>query len=85
MTPPAFPEFCPQCGGRLAVREEEVIVRGGPHAAIFRTWVGVCTRCGEHLYTMDTVQRKFRLKKLLEQGEFQGLHPIGQVYSVQGS
>ena len=80
MNKPAFPETCPLCGGRVEVRQEEIVVRGGNHAVVFVSWVGVCTRCGERLYTAEATEKQFRLKQQLEAGDIQGLKEVGRLF-----
>ncbi len=80
---PAFPDRCPLCGAPVEVKQREFIVRGGANAAVFTTWVGECTRCGEILYTPDTVAREFTLRKQLEEGRLEGLRPLGKLFAVE--
>jgi len=82
MDRPDFPKFCPLCGGKVEVRQEEIVVRGGNHAVVFVAQVGVCTRCGEHFYTADVTEKQFRLKQQLEAGDIQGLKQLGQLFTL---
>ena len=81
MNKPTFPKSCPLCGGRVEARQEEIVVRGGNHAVVFVSWVGVCTRCGERLYTAEATEKQFRLKQQLEAGDIQGLKKVGQLFT----
>lgn len=85
MSKPVFPSQCPLCGGRGEVKRREIVVRGGVHAAIFEAWVGECTRCGEVLYTPETVEREFALRHQLEEGRLEGLRPMGQLFAAEAS
>ena len=81
MNKPTFPTSCPLCGGKVEVRREEILVRGGNHAVVFVAEVGVCTRCGERFYTAETTERIFRLKQQLEAGDVHGLKQVGQLFT----
>ena len=49
---------CPLCGGLLAEKDVEKVLRGGGDMAVLRVRAEVCQRCGERLYSEETV-RKF--------------------------
>ncbi len=85
MDKPPFPGQCLLCGAPVEVKRREIVVRGGVHAAVFEAWVGECTRCGEVLYTPDTVEREFALRRQLEEGRFEGLRPMGQLFAAEAS
>ena len=84
MKRPEFPERCPLCGARMEVRRREIVVRGGKHAVVFMDWVGECTQCGEMLFTPETVQREFALRRQLEAERFEGLRPLGKLFVLEG-
>jgi YgiT-type zinc finger domain-containing protein len=73
---------CPICGGDLAEKEIEKVLRGGVNTAVINARAEVCLRCGEKLYSQETVRRfeKIRAKlERMETGEFQA---IGVSYQV---
>ena len=75
-------EKCPVCGGQLADRNVEKLLRGGNHTAVLHIPAEVCLRCGERLYPVETVRRFEEIRaKLARQdtGEFQ---PLGQSFRV---
>ncbi|NPA31871.1 MAG: YgiT-type zinc finger protein [Chloroflexi bacterium] len=83
MSKPEFPTKCPLCGAPVKVHRQEIVVRGGTHAAVFEDWVGECTRCGEVLFTPETVEREFALRRQLEAGRFDGLRPVGKLFVAE--
>ena len=82
---PIFPRQCPLCGGPIEVKRREIVVRGGAHAAVFTTWVGECTQCGEVLYTPDAIEREFALRRQLKAGRFEGLRPLGRLFAAEAA
>lgn len=85
MSKPMFPKRCPLCGASVELKRREIVVRGGFHAAVFEAWVGECTQCGEILYTPETVEREFALRRQLEEGRFEGLRPMGKLFAVEAT
>lgn len=49
---------CPICGEELVEKKVEKFLRGAKNTAIVKVTADVCLRCGERLYSQDTV-RKF--------------------------
>ncbi len=73
---------CPICGGELAEKEVEKLLRGGVNTAIMYVRAEVCLHCGERLYRQEDVSRFEQIRaKLARQdtGEFQ---PIGKSFQV---
>ena len=50
-------EKCPVCGGKLASKEVEKVIRGGVNTAVLKVCAEVCLRWGERLYSQETVRR----------------------------
>lgn len=75
-------EKCPVCGGDLAEKEVEKLLRGGPHTAVLLVRAEVCLHCGERLYSQDTVRRFEEIRGKLERQETAGFQPIGQSFQV---
>jgi YgiT-type zinc finger domain-containing protein len=48
---------CPVCGGELVEKEVEKLLRGGAHTAVLKVRAEVCLRCGDRLYSQETVRR----------------------------
>ena len=75
-------EQCPVCGGELVEKEVEKLLRGGVHTAVFRVQADVCLRCGERLYSAETVRRFEQIRQKLEKQEVAEFQPIGQTFEV---
>jgi YgiT-type zinc finger domain-containing protein len=75
---------CPVCGGDLIDKEVEKIVRGGRHTAVLRVQADVCLRCGERLYSQETVRRFEHIRAKLERQETAEFQPMGQSFQVSG-
>lgn len=73
-------DSCPVCGGELVKRQVEEIVRGGDDTATLSVEAMVCQRCGERLYSEDTVRRFERIRADLSRGSVEGLEPVGRSY-----
>ena len=57
---------CPVCGGELVTKDVEKLLRGGIHTASVRVRADVCLKCGERLYTQETVRRFEQIRAKLE-------------------
>lgn len=75
-------EQCPVCGGELVEKEVEKLLRGGNHTAAIRVRAEVCLRCGERLYSEETVRRFEQIRAKLEREEFAEFHPMGRSFQV---
>lgn len=73
-------DSCPVCGGELVKRQVEEIVRGGEDTATLNVEALVCLRCGERLYSEDTVRLFERVRADLSRGRTEGLEPVGRAY-----
>lgn len=73
---------CPICGGDLAEKKVEKVLRGGANTAILEVCAEVCLRCGERLYTQETVRRFEQIKAKLERQETGEFQAIGVSYQV---
>lgn len=75
-------EKCPVCGGELVEKEVEKVLRGGVNTAVLKVCAEVCLRCGERLYTQETVRRFEQIKAKLERQETGEFRAIGVSYRV---
>ncbi|MCK4330538.1 YgiT-type zinc finger protein [candidate division WOR-3 bacterium] len=73
---------CPVCGGDLLVKDVEKLLRGGIHVAVIKVKAEVCLRCGERLYSQETVQRFEEIRAKLERQEVKNFQPLGQSFQV---
>lgn len=75
-------EACPVCGSELVKRQVEEILRGDKDSATLSVEAMVCLRCGERLYSEDTVRDFERIRANLNRGSVEGLEPVGRAYKV---
>ena len=75
-------EKCPVCGGELVEKEVEKLLRGGNHTAVVRVHAEVCIRCGERLYTEETVRRFEQIRAKLAREEVSEFLPLGRSFQV---
>ena len=75
-------EECPVCGGELTGKKVEKLLRGGIHTAVLSVQAEVCLRCGERLYSTETVQQFEQIRLKLERQEVSEFHPLGQSFEV---
>jgi YgiT-type zinc finger domain-containing protein len=73
---------CPVCGGEMVEKDVEKLLRGGVHTAILTVRAEVCLRCGERLYSPETVRRFEQIRSKLEQQDVAEFQPIGQTFQV---
>ncbi len=73
---------CPVCGGELVEKEVEKLLRGGIHAAVLRVQAEVCLRCGERLYSEETVRRFEDIRAKLERQDTADFQPMGKSFQV---
>ena len=71
---------CPVCGGELTQKEVEKLLRGGVHTASIRVQAEVCLRCGERLYTQETVRHFEQIRAKLERQELDEFQPLGRSF-----
>jgi len=73
---------CPICGGELTTKLVDKLLRDGDHAATLRVEAEVCHRCGERLYTPETVQRFEEIRERLEKRDTADFDLIGSCFRV---
>ena len=73
---------CPVCGGEMVEKEVEKLLRGGVHIATVRVRAEVCRRCGERLYSEETVRLFEKIRAQLERGEVAEFLSLGQSFQV---
>ena len=73
---------CPVCGGEMAEKDVEKLLRGGLHTAVLRVGAEVCLHCGERLYAQETVRRFEQIRAKLERQEVAEFQPMGQSFQV---
>jgi len=75
-------ERCPTCGGELVEKEVEKLLRGGSHVAVIRVVAEVCLRCGDRLYSQETVKRFEAIRGKLHREEVSAMQPMGRSFQV---
>jgi len=76
---------CPTCGGPVAEKAVEKIVRGGNNTAILHVTADVCTHCGERMYSVETVRRFEHIRDQLARDDVKELLPVGHSYELARS
>ena len=75
-------EKCPVCGGKLKTKTVEKILRGGENTAVLEVEAEVCTRCGERLYSQETIEKFENIRERLKDGDVDQMKPMGRVFRV---
>ncbi len=75
-------ERCPVCGGSLVEKEVEKVIRGGANTAVLKVCAEVCLRCGERLYSQETVRRFEGIKSKPERQDASEFQAVGAAFKV---
>ncbi len=75
-------EICPLCGGQLASKRVEKLLRGGENMAVAFATADVCQRCGERLYSPEAVRFFEKTRAQLANRETTGFVPLGKSFEV---
>jgi len=73
---------CPICGGELASKQVDKLLRGGNHTASLTVPAEVCLRCGERLYSPEVIRRFEEIRAKLEKEQTAEFEPIGQSFHI---
>jgi YgiT-type zinc finger domain-containing protein len=73
---------CPVCGGEMVEKDVEKLLRGGVHIAVVTVSAEVCLRCGERLYSKETINRFEQIRTRLSRQEVADFQPLGQSFRV---
>ena len=73
---------CPVCGGEVVEKEVEKLLRGGVHVAVVTVRAEVCLRCGERLYSKETIGYFERIRAKLARQEVEDFKPLGRSFQV---
>ena len=73
---------CPVCGGELVEKEVEKLLKGGVNTAVLKVTAEVCLKCGERLYSEETVRRFEQIRQKLAKEDVAGFLLLGQTYHV---
>ncbi|QTA86148.1 YgiT-type zinc finger protein [Desulfonema magnum] len=75
-------EKCPVCNGELIEKEVEKLLRGGIHTAVVSVRAEVCLRCGERLYSQETVRQFEQIRDKLKRQDISEFEPLGKTFRV---
>ena len=73
---------CPVCGGEVTEKEVEKLLRGGVNLATLKVRAEVCLRCGERMYSKDTVRHFEQIRHKLAKRDVAEFDPLGQSFRV---
>ena len=73
---------CPVCGGEMAEKQVEKVLRGGVNFATVTVHAEVCLRCGEHLYSVETVRLFEQIRHKLAIQDVEEFEPLGQSFKA---
>ena len=80
-----WPSKCPICGGEIVEKKIEKLLKGGSDTAVIEVIAGVCLKCGESLYTPETVKRFEQIREQLKKHAVDDFKRIGDTYAVVSS
>ena len=66
----------------LVEKEVEKLLRGGAHTAVLKVRAEVCLRCGERLYSQETVRRFEEIRSKLKRQDTAGFRSMGLSFEV---
>ncbi len=73
---------CPICGGELVKKDVEKLLRGGVNVAVITVSAEVCLRCGERLYSQETISRFEQIRSRLAHQDVADFKPLGRSFQV---
>ena len=74
---------CPVCGGDVAEKRVEKLLKGGNNTAVIKVKADVCLRCGERLYDPATVRQFEEIRRKLKDQDVATFQPIGRSFQVK--
>lgn len=73
---------CPACGGELADRVVEKVLRGGVNTAVLKIQAEVCLHCAGRIYTQKAIRQFEKVRENLEAKQTSGMKPVGQSFHL---
>jgi len=73
---------CPVCGGELAEKRVEKLLKGGCDTASIKVPADVCLHCGERLYNESVVKAFEEIRRRLRNHEYGEFRAVGQSFTV---
>lgn len=78
-------EKCPVCGGELAQKEVEKLLKGGNDTAIIKVRADICLKCGERFYDQKVVREFETIRSKLQRRQTKEFQPVGKLYRISKS
>ena len=75
---------CPVCEGEVVAKQTEKLLRGGVNLAVVTVRAEVCLRCGERLYSPDTIRLFEQIRQKLSDQDVEKFEPLGRAFRVPG-
>ena len=75
-------EKCPVCGGEVIRKPTEKLLRGGVNIATMTADADVCLRCGQRLYSAETVHSFEEIRSKLHRQQVEEFELIGRSFRV---
>ena len=75
---------CPVCEGEVVAKQTEKLLRGGVNLAVVTVRAEVCLRCGERLYSPDTIRLFEQIRQKLSDQDVEEFEPLGRAFRVPG-
>ena len=75
---------CPMCEGEVVAKQTEKLLRGGVNLAVVTVPAEICLRCGEHLYSPDTIHLFEQIRQKLSNQDVGEFEPLGRSFRVPG-
>lgn len=73
---------CPVCGGDVVEKEVEKLLRGGVNLAAVTVSAEVCMKCGERMYSAETVRRFAEIRRKLANQDVTEFQHMGGAFQV---
>jgi len=73
---------CPVCGGELAEKRVEKLLKGGCDTVSVKVSAEVCIHCGERLYNESVVKSFEEIRGKLRRRQFSQLRSLGKSFTV---
>jgi YgiT-type zinc finger domain-containing protein len=71
---------CPTCASALEVKQVEEVVAGGRDVVRVQVEAEVCNRCGQYLFSPETVRQFEEIRCKLEAGDISSFTQEGHAY-----
>ena len=73
---------CPVCNGEVVAKQTEKLLRGGVNFAAVIVSAEICLRCGEPLYSPETLRLFEQVRRKLSAQDVEGFEPLGRSFRI---